>query len=161
LDGASFAVAGNFKISARNADALRRGRPAVRAGNIYDYTNDYVREANSVWMQAELQRALREDFPPYNWVFVGHNHRAFLGTELGFLYPHDDTESPMAVFNLAGQRAYISIGSVGQPPRRRSARLMGVARRSNGHLPPVGIRLAQNREIDYGRKSARVSRPPP
>ncbi|MDR0868172.1 MAG: metallophosphatase family protein [Planctomycetota bacterium] len=84
-------------------------------GSIYDYTNDYVREADSPYLLEQLVNTLRDDFNGFKWVFVGHNHRTFLGTTLGFLFPHDDTEPPMTTFYLAGQKVYVSVGSVGQP----------------------------------------------
>ncbi len=84
-------------------------------GSVRDPMIDYVREADSPWMFYRLVQTLREQFTPFNLCFVGHNHRAFLGTELGYIFPHDDTEPPQMKFNLKDQKAYVSIGSVGQP----------------------------------------------
>lgn len=84
-------------------------------GSIYDPINDYVREADSPWMFNQLVNTLRTDFDGFSWCFVGHNHRAFLGTELGYIFPHDDVEPPRMTFNLEGQKAYVSVGAVGQP----------------------------------------------
>lgn len=84
-------------------------------GSIYDPINDYVREADSPWMFNQLINTLQNDFDGFSWCFVGHNHRAFLGTELGYIFPHDDVEPARMTFNLAGQKAYISVGAVGQP----------------------------------------------
>lgn len=87
-------------------------------GNIKDPINDYLREAESPWMFYQLVNTLRRDFIGIRLCFVGHNHRAFLGTEMGYIFPHDDCDPPRMKFNLAGQKAYISVGSVGQPRDR-------------------------------------------
>lgn len=84
-------------------------------GSIYDPINDYVREAESPMMFNRLLKTLREDFSGFSWCFVGHNHRTFLGTNLGYIFPHDRDEHPQTAFNLFDENAYISIGSVGQP----------------------------------------------
>ncbi len=84
-------------------------------GSVRDPLFDYVREADSPWMFYRLVETLRNDFEKFDLCFVGHNHRAFLGTELGYIFPHDDPPSPQTVFHLDGQKAYISVGSVGQP----------------------------------------------
>ncbi len=84
-------------------------------GSARDPLFDYVREADSPWMFYRLVQTLREDFKDFDICFVGHNHRAFLGTDVGYIFPHDDPPSPQMRFQVAGQKAYVSIGSVGQP----------------------------------------------
>lgn len=92
----------------------REGELLFVHGNIKDPINDYVREAESPWMFYQLVNTLRRDFGDIRLCFVGHNHRAFLGTEMGYIFPHAERMS----FNLEGQRAYVSTGSVGQPRDR-------------------------------------------
>ncbi|MHC4873473.1 MAG: metallophosphoesterase family protein [Planctomycetota bacterium] len=84
-------------------------------GSLRDPILDYVREADSPWMFHRLIQTLHEDFQDIDLCFVGHNHRAFLGTEVGYIFPHDEGENPQTKFNVAGQKAYVSVGSVGQP----------------------------------------------
>lgn len=84
-------------------------------GSISDPTNDYVREADSPWMFYQLVSTLRKEFGDTRLCFVGHNHRTFLGTEMGYIFPHDDSDVPRMEFDLSDQKAYVSVGSVGQP----------------------------------------------
>lgn len=84
-------------------------------GSIKHPLFDYVREADSPWMFYRLVQTLRQDFTHFDLCFVGHNHRAFLGTEVGYIFPHDEPPTPQMKFIVQDQRAYISIGSVGQP----------------------------------------------
>lgn len=84
-------------------------------GSVRDPLFDYVREADSSWMFYRLVQTLREDFKDFDLCFVGHNHRAFLGTELGYIFPHDNPPTPQMKFQLQDQQAYVSVGSVGQP----------------------------------------------
>lgn len=95
--------------------SLRMGDNQYVHGSLRDPLMDYVREADSPWMFHRLIQALREDFEGINLCFVGHNHRAFLGTEVGYLFPHDDEPAPKMRFHVEGQKAYVSVGSVGQP----------------------------------------------
>ncbi len=83
--------------------------------SIKDPINDYVREADSPWMYYQLVNTLRRDFKGIRLCFVGHNHRTFLGTELGYIFPNYECVPPRTSFNMEGQKAYIAIGSVGQP----------------------------------------------
>lgn len=91
------------------------GNTMLVHGSVRDPLNDYVREADSPWMFYRLVQTLRDEFKKFDLCFCGHNHRAFLGTELGYIFPHDDEESTQMKFNMQGQNAYVSIGSVGQP----------------------------------------------
>jgi Predicted phosphoesterase len=84
-------------------------------GSIRNPLLDYVREADSPWAFLHLIRTLQEDFADFNICFVGHNHRAFLGTEVGYIFPHDSGPIPKTRFHIGAEKAYVSIGSVGQP----------------------------------------------
>lgn len=97
-------------ISALKPAKLLDGALLVH-GSVRDPLFDYVREADSPWMFYRLVQTLREDFKDFDLCFVGHNHRAFLGTELGYIFPHEERRK----FQLEGQKAYVSIGSTGQP----------------------------------------------
>lgn len=97
-------------------EPLRLSRPWLYVhGSIRDPLLDYVREADSPWMFARLVQTLKEDFTNWDICFVGHNHRAFLGTEMGYIFPHDNPPEPRTRFNVSGQKLYASVGSVGQP----------------------------------------------
>lgn len=95
--------------------SLSIGTALLVHGSVRDPLNDYVREADSPWMFYRLVQTLRDDFRDFDLCFCGHNHRAFLGTELGYIFPHDDPPTPQMRFRMEGQKAYVSIGSVGQP----------------------------------------------
>ena len=85
-------------------------------GSVKDPLFDYVREADSPWVYYRLVQTLRERFTAYDLCFVGHNHRAFLGTEVGYLFPHmEGGDATRMTFRVEGQKAYVSVGSVGQP----------------------------------------------
>ncbi len=84
-------------------------------GSLRDPIIDYVREADSPWMFHRLLQTLQDEFEGINLCFVGHNHRAFLGTGVGYIFPHDDGDNPQTKFRVEGQKAYVSVGSVGQP----------------------------------------------
>ncbi len=92
-----------------------RERQLLVHGSPRDPLFDYVREADSPWMFYRLVQTLREEFVDFDLCFVGHNHRAFLGTELGYIFPHDDQPSPRTSFHMENQKAFVSVGSVGQP----------------------------------------------
>lgn len=95
--------------------SFRMGPALLVHGSVRDPLNDYVREADSPWMFYRLVQTLRDDFTDFDLCFCGHNHRAFLGTELGYIFPHDDPPTPQMRFRIDGQKAYVSVGSVGQP----------------------------------------------
>ncbi len=93
----------------------RQGQYLFVHGSVRDPLNDYVREADSPWMFYRLVQTLRESFTDFDLCFCGHNHRAFLGTEVGYIFPHDDGPIPQMRFHMTDQKAYVSVGSVGQP----------------------------------------------
>ena len=97
------------------ASEYRRDNLLFVHGSIKNPLLDYVREADSPWAFLHLIRTLDEEFTNFNICFVGHNHRAFLGTEVGYIFPHDTGPSPQTVFHIGAQKAYVSVGSVGQP----------------------------------------------
>ena len=82
-------------------------------GSVRDVVADYVRETDVDGFSSfdDLINTLTYDFTSFKICFVGHNHRPFLATREGFLYPHDDVTE----FNVANERLYVSVGSVGQP----------------------------------------------
>ncbi|MCC8115785.1 MAG: metallophosphoesterase [Planctomycetes bacterium] len=84
-------------------------------GSIRNPLLDYVREADSPWAFFHLVRTLQDEFKDFNICFVGHNHRAFLGTEVGYIFPHDNAPVSKTNFHIGDEKAYVSIGSVGQP----------------------------------------------
>jgi len=84
-------------------------------GSVRDPLFDYVREADSPWVFYRLVKTLREEFTDFHLCFVGHNHRAFLGTEVGYIFPHDMGPVARTEFHLGHEKAYVSVGSVGQP----------------------------------------------
>jgi diadenosine tetraphosphatase ApaH/serine/threonine PP2A family protein phosphatase len=84
-------------------------------GSIRNPLLDYVREADSPWAFLHLIRTLQEEFVGFNICFVGHNHRAFLGTEVGYIFPHDGGQIRKTRFHIGREKAYVSVGSVGQP----------------------------------------------
>ncbi|MCC8190502.1 MAG: metallophosphoesterase [Planctomycetes bacterium] len=93
----------------------RRGSLRFVHGSIRNPLFDYVREADSPWAFFHLVRTLQDDFTDFNQCFVGHNHRAFLGTEVGYIFPHDHPPIVKTSFHIGDEKAYVSVGSVGQP----------------------------------------------
>jgi Predicted phosphoesterase len=93
----------------------REGHLRFVHGSIRNPLLDYVREADSPWAFFHLVRTLQDDFSDFNICFVGHNHRAFLGTEVGYIFPHDTGPVEKTAFHIGTEKAYVSVGSVGQP----------------------------------------------
>ena len=94
---------------------LRGGNVRFVHGSIRNPLLDYVREADTPWAFFYLVRTLQNDFTDFNICFVGHNHRAFLGTEVGYIFPHDTGPISKTAFHIGSEKAYVSVGSVGQP----------------------------------------------
>ena len=80
-------------------------------GSVRDPLMDYVRPVDSYLAFKEIVNFIRSEFTQFDICFTGHNHRAFLGTEEGFLYPHE----LMKRFHVKGERLYVCVGAVGQP----------------------------------------------
>ena len=57
-------------------------------GSVRDPLLEYVREAESYVSFHRMVEEIRETFTLHNICFTGHNHRAFLGTGEGLIYPH-------------------------------------------------------------------------
>ena len=80
-------------------------------GSVRDPLMDYVREADSYLSFRRLVEEIRESFTLFNICFTGHNHRAFLGTDEGFIFPHAGAHR----FYVKDAKLYVCTGSVGQP----------------------------------------------
>ncbi len=121
-------------------------------GSIRDPVLDYVREADSPWMFQRLVRTLHEDFQGFDICFVGHNHRAFLATEVGYIFPHEEGPAARTRFQVAGQKLYVSVGSVGQPrdgdPRASYVLFDGTS--VTYHRVPYDVDLAVRRIQEAG-----------
>ena len=84
-------------------------------GSIYDPVHDYVDEPENPVEAGAMIETLDRDFAGFDLCFAGHNHTPFLATTVGVMIPHDGHRS----FRLpAGHKAYICVGSVGQPRDR-------------------------------------------
>ena len=79
--------------------------------SVKDPLLDYVREADSPESFREACKTLQNDFKFFNLCFTGHNHRTFLVTEEGFIYPHEEFKR----FHVSHAKLYVCVGSVGQP----------------------------------------------
>ena len=80
-------------------------------GSIKDPLMDYVRESDSYASFRKIVDTIRKDFQQFEICFTGHNHRAFLGTEEAFIYPHELVHR----FHIKGSKLYVCVGAVGQP----------------------------------------------
>jgi predicted phosphodiesterase len=88
-------------------------------GSIYDPVHDYVDEPENPIEANQMIETLSKDFSGFDLCFAGHNHTPFLATTLGVMIPHDRHRT----FRIPkGHKAYICVGSVGQP-RDRDTRL--------------------------------------
>lgn len=76
---------------------------------LMDYVRDVTESGHEGYMK--LIETIREDFTSFDTCFVGHNHKPFLGTEYGVIHPHEGRDT----FQLAHEKAYVCVGSVGQP----------------------------------------------
>jgi predicted phosphodiesterase len=80
-------------------------------GSVRDSLLDYVRDADSYLSFRRLVEEIRENFTLFNVCFTGHNHRAFLGTDEGIIFPHAGAHR----FHVKDAKLYVCVGSVGQP----------------------------------------------
>ena len=86
-------------------------------GSIYDPVHDYVDEPENPIEAQQMIETLSRDFSGFDLCFAGHNHTPFLATVMGVMVPHDGHRS----FRIPkGHKAYICVGSVGQPRDRDS-----------------------------------------
>ena len=84
-------------------------------GSIYDPVHDYVDEPENPIEASNMIDTLSRDFSGFDVCFAGHNHTPFMATTMGVMVPHDGHRS----FRIpAGHKAYICVGSVGQPRDR-------------------------------------------
>ncbi len=80
-------------------------------GSVENPVFDYVTEIDNNAKYQEILDVLTKQFKKFDTCFVGHNHKPFLCTMDGTLYPHEK----ISTFSIANQKLYVSIGSVGQP----------------------------------------------
>jgi len=80
-------------------------------GSVTDPLMDYVRESDSNASFRRLIKTIEQEFKFFDMCFTGHNHRAFLGTNEGIIYPH----AAWNRFHVSHAKLYICVGSVGQP----------------------------------------------
>jgi predicted phosphodiesterase len=92
-----------------------KGELLLVHGSIYDPVHDYVDEPENPIEAQQMIETLNRDFTGFDRCFAGHNHTPFLATTLGVMIPHDGHRS----FRIPkGHKAYICVGSVGQPRDR-------------------------------------------
>ncbi len=92
-----------------------KGNLLLVHGSIYDPVHDYVDEPENPIEANQMIETLNRDFSGFDLCFAGHNHTPFLATTLGTMVPHDGHRT----FHLPkGHKAYICVGSVGQPRDR-------------------------------------------
>ena len=84
-------------------------------GSIYDPVHDYVDEPENPVEAEQMIETLQRDFSGFDLCFAGHNHTPFIATQVGTIIPHDAYNT----YRLPqGHKAYICVGSVGQPRDR-------------------------------------------
>ncbi|HAT10160.1 MAG TPA: hypothetical protein DCS97_06125 [Planctomycetes bacterium] len=84
-------------------------------GSIYDPVHDYVDEPENPIESQQMIDTLNKDFSGFDLCFAGHNHTPFMATTMGTMTPHDGHRQ----FRIPkGHKAYICVGSVGQPRDR-------------------------------------------
>ena len=101
-------------FSERKPFALK-GNMLFVHGSIYDPVHDYVDEPENPVEAEQMIDTLSRDFAGFDLCFAGHNHTPFLATTVGVMFPHDGHHT----FRIPkGHKAYICVGSVGQPRDR-------------------------------------------
>ena len=94
-----------------------RDRFLLVHGSIYDPVHDYVDEPENPIEAQQMIDTLSRDFTGFEICFAGHNHTPFVSTQVGTFFPHDGHAS----FRIPkGHKAYVCVGSVGQPRDRDS-----------------------------------------
>lgn len=126
-----------------------RGPMLMVHGSIYDPVHDYVDEPENPIEAQNMIDTLSKDFSGFDVCFAGHNHTPFLATTLGVMIPHDGHRT----FRIPkGHKAYICVGSVGQPrdrdPRSSFATLDG--EQLTFHRIPYDLGAAQRKILDVG-----------
>jgi diadenosine tetraphosphatase ApaH/serine/threonine PP2A family protein phosphatase len=126
-----------------------KGKVLMVHGSIYDPVHDYVDEPENPIEANQMIETLSRDFSGFDLCFAGHNHTPFLATTVGVMIPHDGHRS----FRLPkGHKAYICVGSVGQP-RDRDVRASFAT--LNGeeltfHRVPYDLRATQAKLRSHG-----------
>lgn len=101
-------------FKARSSFVLK-GNLLLVHGSIYDPVHDYVDEPENPIEANQMIETLGKDFTGFDLCFAGHNHTPFLATTMGIMVPHDGHRA----FRVPkGHKAYICVGSVGQPRDR-------------------------------------------
>ncbi len=80
-------------------------------GSVKDSLLDYVRESESYLSFRRLVEEIKDNFTLFDICFTGHNHRAFMGTGEGIIFPHAGAHR----FHVKDAKLYVCVGSVGQP----------------------------------------------
>ena len=92
-----------------------KGNLLLVHGSIYDPVHDYVDEPENPVEAQQMIDTLGRDFSGFDICFAGHNHTPFLATKVGTMFPHPGHST----FRIPpGHKAYICVGSVGQPRDR-------------------------------------------
>jgi diadenosine tetraphosphatase ApaH/serine/threonine PP2A family protein phosphatase len=120
LQGKSAATSTGEKVETlkwfkeRSPFVLKRDLLLVH-GSIYDPVHDYVDEPENPIEAQQMIETLNRDFAGFDRCFAGHNHTPFLATTLGVMIPHNGHRT----FRIPkGHKAYVCVGSVGQPRDR-------------------------------------------
>lgn len=126
-----------------------RGPMLLVHGSIYDPVHDYVDEPENPIEAQQMIDTLSQDFSGFDVCFAGHNHTPFLATTLGVMIPHDGHRT----FRIPkGHKAYICVGSVGQPrdrdPRSSFATLDG--EQLTFHRVRYDLAATQKKILDAG-----------
>lgn len=118
-------------------------------GSIYDPVHDYVDEPENPIEAEQMIETLQRDFSGFDLCFAGHNHTPFIATQVGTIIPHDAYNT----YRLpAGHKAYICVGSVGQPrdrdPRSSFAILDG--EEISFHRVKYDVKKTQRKILEVG-----------
>jgi diadenosine tetraphosphatase ApaH/serine/threonine PP2A family protein phosphatase len=106
-------AAGQLDVLATLPVYHKLGDSMLIHGSVCHPLLDYVSELDGHGFSRvdEIADSIEQEFEDFDVCFVGHNHRPFLTTIDGFIFPHDEWSE----FQIAGERLYVSVGSVGQP----------------------------------------------
>ncbi|MDA3960271.1 MAG: metallophosphoesterase family protein [Planctomycetota bacterium] len=118
-------------------------------GSIYDPVHDYVDEPENPVEAEQMIQTLERDFSGFDLCFAGHNHTPFIATKVGTFFPHDGHPT----FTLPpGHKAYICVGSVGQPRDRdwRSSFATIDGNTITYHRVSYDLQLTQQKILDIG-----------
>lgn len=100
-----------LKFLQRLKSARLEGDVLYVHASVKDPLMDYVREPDSHESFMRIAETLEREFRYFDLCFTGHNHRAFLATQEGFIYPH----AVVSKFHVRKAKLYVCVGSVGQP----------------------------------------------